>query len=88
MTENANIPKLKNWYQNGQLGRRDFLRQSTLLGLSATAAYSFVGLTAPSFAVAQNMPKGGTIRHCGLVCVLLFYLHHGSGSRRPVTRLP
>jgi len=62
MTENANIPKLKNWYQDGKLGRRDFLRQSTLLGLSATAAYSFVGLIEPSPAAAQDMPQGGTIR--------------------------
>ena len=62
MKDNSNIPKLKNWYQTGELGRRDFLRQSTLLGMSAAAAYSFVGLTEPSPAAAQNMPQGGTIR--------------------------
>lgn len=62
MTEHSNIPKLRNWYETGKLGRRDFLRQATLLGMSATAAYSFVGLAAPGIAAAQNLPKGGTIR--------------------------
>lgn len=61
MTENVNIPKLKSWRRDGRLSRRDFLRHATLLGLSATAAYSFVGLPAPD-ARAGELPKGGTLR--------------------------
>lgn len=64
MTENKNISRLKGWYQEGRVSRRDFLRQSTLLGLSSVAAYSFAGLTAPELARAQDgaKPKGGTLR--------------------------
>ena len=62
MTEHSNIPKLKTWYETGKLSRRDFLRQATLLGMSASAAYSFIGLAVPGVASAQNLPKGGTIR--------------------------
>jgi peptide/nickel transport system substrate-binding protein len=60
---NVNIPKLKRYYAEGRLSRRDFLRQSTLLGLSAGAAYSFAGLTDPAAAqTAAAMPQGGTLR--------------------------
>ncbi len=61
MTENSNIPKLKSWYKAGRLSRRDFLRQSTLLGLSSAAAYSFAGLAQPGLR-AQTLPQGGTLR--------------------------
>jgi peptide/nickel transport system substrate-binding protein len=57
---------LKQQFAEGQLDRREFLRHSTLLGLSATAAYAFVGkVTGTRFvapARAASMPKGGTVR--------------------------
>lgn len=61
MSENANIPRLKEWYNEGRLSRREFLRQSTLLGLSSAAAYSFAGLAHPGLR-AQTLPQGGTLR--------------------------
>lgn len=63
--EHILIPKLKEQLVEGQIDRREFLRYSTLLGLSATAAYAFVGkATGESFvrpAAAEDMPKGGKI---------------------------
>ena len=44
------IPKLKTQLAEGRIGRREFLRTSTLLGLSATAAYGFVRLDGPAAA--------------------------------------
>ncbi|MEM9754450.1 MAG: ABC transporter substrate-binding protein [Pseudomonadota bacterium] len=61
MAQNINIPRLKRWYSEGKVSRRDFLRQSTLLGLSSAAAYSFAGLAHPG-AQAQTLPQGGTLR--------------------------
>ena len=89
MTEHSNIPKLKNWYESGKLGRREFLRQSTLLGMSATAAYSFVGLAAPGFADTGNLPKGGTIRMAMRVLDVsnahaISFEEAGSAAIRPV----
>ena len=59
-----NHPILKragNEFADGKIGRRDFLRIATLLGIAAPAAYSMAGLETP--AVAQGAPKkGGTIR--------------------------
>ena len=47
---------------SGQLSRREFLTRTTALGVSATAAYGLLGLTAPE-ARAQGTPKmGGTLR--------------------------
>ena len=41
--EHSHIPKLKEELCEGRISRREFLRYSTLLGLSAGAAYAFVG---------------------------------------------
>ncbi len=63
--ENSNIYKVKKEFADGKMDRRDFLRFSTLLGLSSVAAYAFVGkVTGESFiAPAQAaMPMGGTVR--------------------------
>lgn len=64
--EHPYIPKLKEQLCDGKIARREFLRYSTLLGLSAGAAYGFVGkVTGESFAPmarAEDMPKGGTVR--------------------------
>lgn len=60
------IRVLKEQLADGRIDRREFLRTSTLLGLSATAAYGVVGklfgegaVVAPALAA---MPKGGTVR--------------------------
>ncbi len=63
--EHPEIPRLKRQLAAGEIDRREFLRYSTLLGLSAGAAYAFVGkLTGDSVvAPAQAaLPQGGTIR--------------------------
>jgi peptide/nickel transport system substrate-binding protein len=62
MPDDKTFRKLTDWYRQGRLSRREFLRDSTLLGLSATAAYSAVGLVAPQPARAQSLPQGGTLR--------------------------
>ena len=57
---------LKEQLVDGRLDRREFVRCSALLGVSATAAYGFAGmLVGEDFAPparAQDMPTGGTIR--------------------------
>jgi peptide/nickel transport system substrate-binding protein len=64
--ENCHIPKLQEQFAEGKMDRRDFLRYSTLLGMSAAAAYAFVGkVTGQDFvspAQAQDIPRGGTLR--------------------------
>ena len=64
--EHVYIPELKNQFLKGDIGRRDFLRTATLLGLSAPAAYAFVnmiegGSPVPT-AAAETPKKGGTLR--------------------------
>jgi peptide/nickel transport system substrate-binding protein len=60
------INDVKREFAEGRMDRREFIRTSTMLGLSATAAYAFAGkisgtgVVAP--AAAQSIPKGGTIR--------------------------
>ncbi len=46
---------------DGTLSRREFLTRATALGLSASAAYSMIGLTQPAQA-SSNIQPGGTIR--------------------------
>ncbi len=47
--------------REGKLGRREFLTRTTALGLTATAAYGLIGLTAP--AVRADTPvQGGSMR--------------------------
>lgn len=59
------LPNLVEQLEKGRTTRRDFLRTSTLLGLSATAAYGIAGkITGEQFvapARAQGTP-GGTVR--------------------------
>lgn len=49
---------------DGKMGRRDFLRIATLLGVSATTAYGMAGLSLP--ALAQGTPKKGGILRIGM----------------------
>ena len=63
--EHAYIPKLKQQFAEGKVDRREFVRTATLLGLSASAAYGFVGkVTGEAFVKPAKaaMPKGGTVR--------------------------
>ena len=60
--EHPYLPKLRQQFAEGRCSRREFLRTATLLGVSATSAYAFLGLAAPA-ANAASMPKGGTYRY-------------------------
>jgi peptide/nickel transport system substrate-binding protein len=63
--EHPYIAVLKRRFADGRVDRREFLRSSTLLGLSAAAAYAFAGKLAGGSAVRParaQMPKGGTLR--------------------------
>ncbi|MCG8359766.1 MAG: ABC transporter substrate-binding protein [Kiloniellales bacterium] len=64
--EHPHIRTLKEQFAEGRVSRREFLRSSTLLGLSAGAAYAFAGkITGQSFAPsarAEDMPMGGVVR--------------------------
>ena len=60
--DHPKLKSLKDQFNDGKMGRRDFIRYSTLLGVSATTAYGMLGLTAPSKASAADMPMGGRIR--------------------------
>ena len=64
--EHGYIPTLKRNFAEGKVDRREFLRTSTLLGMSAAAAYAFMGqVTGESFAPranAQTPKKGGHLR--------------------------
>ncbi|HKF62962.1 MAG TPA: ABC transporter substrate-binding protein [Dongiaceae bacterium] len=55
------LPELVDQLKAGKLDRRDFLRTSTLLGLSASAAYALAGLSEP-VQEARAASGGGTIR--------------------------
>jgi peptide/nickel transport system substrate-binding protein len=62
--EHPYVPRLKEQLAKGKMDRREFLRMSTLLGLSATAAYGFVGkVTGQSFArpARAAVPEGGKL---------------------------
>lgn len=59
------VDDLKRYFKEGRLDRREFLRGATLLGMSAAAAYAFVGAAseAPGVRPARAaMPQGGTLR--------------------------
>src|SRR5262245_22259896 len=60
------IDVLKRKFAEQAVDRREFLRSSTLLGLSAAAAYAFVervtGEPTVPHALADELPKGGTLR--------------------------
>lgn len=64
--DDHNIIKIKRQFADGRIGRREFLRYATALGLSAGAAYAFVGrIVGDSIlprAVAADMPKGGVLK--------------------------
>ena len=60
--DHVGLEKLKSQFNDGKMSRREFIRYSTLLGVSATAAYGAMGMVAPRPVAAADMPKGGTLR--------------------------
>jgi len=58
--DGGNQALLRRQLAEGRIGRRDFIRLSTLLGLSAGTAFRIAGMPAP--ARAEDIPMGGTIR--------------------------
>jgi peptide/nickel transport system substrate-binding protein len=59
--EHPYLPTLRRELHQGSIGRREFLRTATLLGVTAAAACAMAGL--PETANAQvALPKGGKIR--------------------------
>ena len=61
--DNRNIALLKRELAKGQISRREFVRFATLVGMTAPAAYAFVGARyTPAAAQTASMPKGGTLR--------------------------
>jgi peptide/nickel transport system substrate-binding protein len=60
--ESLHIKSLKRQFADGAIGRREFVRFATLLGLAAPAAYALVGESPVRPARAATMPDGGTLR--------------------------
>ncbi len=64
------IPELAEQLRNKQIDRREFLRTTTLLGLSATAAYALAGRMTGEYAVpaakAAETPKSGGVLRCSM----------------------
>ena len=68
-TPHPYVPTLVMDLKSGAVSRRDFLRKTTLLGVSATAAYALAGMSMPlGMALADEMPKGGNLR-VGMRCM-------------------
>lgn len=68
-TPHPYVPTLVMDLRSGAVSRRDFLRKTTLLGVSATAAYALAGMSMPfGMALADEMPKGGNLR-VGMRCM-------------------
>ncbi len=63
--EHAYLPTLKSQLAARRIGRREFLRSATLLGMGAAAAYGCAGqLTGQPFAcpAQADLPRGGTLK--------------------------
>ncbi len=56
------LPKLAQQFKDGKVGRREFLRTSTLLGLSAATAYAIAGLPETGTLTKRARAAGGTVR--------------------------
>ncbi|NIV73707.1 MAG: ABC transporter substrate-binding protein, partial [Gammaproteobacteria bacterium] len=63
--EHPYVPRLKEQLAQGKIGRREFLRTATLLGVSASAAYTFADKVAGVSLMREAqaaIPKGGRLR--------------------------
>ena len=56
------LPKLAQKFKDGKVDRREFLRTSTLLGLSSAVAYSIAGLPETGRVTKRARAAGGTVR--------------------------
>ncbi len=56
------LPKLAQQFKDGKVNRREFLRTSTLLGLSSAVAYSIAGLPETGRMTKSARAAGGTVR--------------------------
>jgi peptide/nickel transport system substrate-binding protein len=88
--QHPHISQLKQELAEHKIDRREFLRLSTLLGLSATAAYTFADTIAhPTYAqttAATAMPKGGTIKLHNRLDKLVHPHTYGSAAASNVGR--
>ena len=64
------IPELKELFRNGRITRREFLRNATLLGMSAAGAYAFAGVIRPRMVRAATIQRGGTWK-CAMKLMLV-----------------
>ena len=64
MKENMHsaVKSLKNDFQKGKMTRREFIRFTTLLGVSAAAAAQMAGFALPVKALAGSVKRGGTLK--------------------------
>jgi peptide/nickel transport system substrate-binding protein len=60
------IPELKDQFLKGKITRREFLWNSTMLGLSAAAAYAFISPFSAKKAMAAAMPQRGGTYTCAM----------------------
>ncbi|MGE0118579.1 MAG: ABC transporter substrate-binding protein [Dongiaceae bacterium] len=56
------LPKLAQQFKDGKVNRREFLRTSTLLGLSSAVAFSIAGLPETGRLTKSARAAGGTVR--------------------------
>ncbi len=56
------VPEVHDQFLRGRIGRREFLRTATLLGVSATAAYAMAGALSGGRAHAATPKKGGIFK--------------------------
>jgi peptide/nickel transport system substrate-binding protein len=61
------IPELKSKLQQGKITRREFLRNATLLGMSAAAAMTFAGVPFPQNAFGATPKRGGSWKGAMLI---------------------
>jgi peptide/nickel transport system substrate-binding protein len=64
-SEHPYVFELKNQFQGGQITRRDFIRNATLLGMSAAAAINFGFDIKPIYA-SNDQPKRGGVWKCSM----------------------
>jgi len=87
--EHPYVPRLKEQLAEGRIGRREFLRTATLLGVSAGAAYAFAGHIGDRdflpAARAESMPSGGSLR-IGLRVQEVKHPHTYSWQQSEITR--
>ncbi|MEE4112833.1 MAG: twin-arginine translocation signal domain-containing protein, partial [Desulfobacteraceae bacterium] len=56
------VEALNSDFQKGKMTRREFIRFTTLLGVSAAAATQMAGLAFPQKALAGAVKRGGTLK--------------------------